>query len=73
MSLCITKIKPGEGEALCVHAGRKNEHGDIRPLCGGGRDGTKNTAWQETALVLPDCIRCLSILVKRAKKEGFLK
>lgn len=68
MSKCITKIRVGDDRQLCIHAEKNGG-----PLCGGGRDGRKNAAWQHVAeFERPNCVRCLKILVNAARKGGFI-
>lgn len=68
-SLTITKVRPGQRHSLVIHASQEIP---VRPICGGGRDGRKTRAWQETKWTIPTCIRCLKILVKRAAREGIV-
>ncbi len=74
----ISRVKKDNTLELCVHAGREmlvglpGEHPGYKPICGGGRDGRSIESWQLVAIKEIDCLRCLNILTRRAKKEGLL-
>lgn len=67
----ISRVKKDNVVELCVHAGKPVGDG-FKPLCGGGRDGRSIASWQVVAMKSIDCIRCMNILVRRAKREGIL-